>query len=372
MNMLDIEPGLATTMSGGPAEAMVGIEPEPATSVIIELMGEGSGAEKDPAPVAGIIANGPAAEAILQRMAESEGLAADDEGQDGERFVPYEPLIGEPAEIWGGITLLGESPESLEAADNFIKKLIGSVERPSDEDPEASDGVVELQANEELSSEENEIGRGRAALLALRRSRLGRVVAGAAVVGSGMLYWASTASGETLEQQCIDAGMKPLANIDAIIKHVHRNDGNGWHGHAYGQLDAMPQECTDNDYYRVVNYRAQIQNGEHRSQWRTVIPWVGSDWNGHRGNYGTVFNDSGNRMGIGIGNINYQHDHHWTRFQYICSPGSAKTGFRFQEMNTVIQTSGNIDPLGATINGPLQIVSPPKVRTHAIRVPGAC
>lgn len=369
MGVLEMEPQLATIVSGGP-QAGPGTEP----TVVIDLLAEGHAIEKDPTSAATIVAAGAAAEAIMERMAGSPEGAIGEEGQIGKRFVPY-ALIGDPEEIWGGISIGGETPESLEAASDFVRRLIGSVERPSEEQPVNSIADETPSTNPEklISGEQTQmLGRGRNLLLALRQSRAAKVVATAGVVAVGVLRSASLASGETLEQECIDAGMQPYKLTVNRVSSVHRQHGNGWVGHVNANIDAMPSECADNGYYRVLNHRALEENGKHRAQWRSVVPWEGNDWNGQNTGNGIISNDAGANIPFGFTNIGYQHNHHWTKYQYICSPGPKKTGWEFQAMNTVIHTGGTVSDYGSKVTGDIQIVGPRKITTYRMQVPGAC
>src|SRR6185312_14410703 len=202
MNLVDMEPGLATTMSGGSTEVMEHLGAE--HTIVVDLFGDGYAAEKEPIPVASIAAQGVAAEAILQRLSEVSDHIAGEEGENEERFVPYK-LIGEPEEIFGGIQVINGDAEGAKA---YIRHLIGAVERPDDEDLVVTN--IKRSSSQEVSTEvDEETSYGKTILDAFRRSRLARLVAGGAVVASGALYWASSASAETLEQTCIDAGMKP-------------------------------------------------------------------------------------------------------------------------------------------------------------------
>lgn len=357
MNLMEMEPGLATAMSGGPVATAE--RPDTEQSVMIELMGNGFAIEKNPVPVASIVARGVAAEAVLQRLSET-----GEQGEDSEQFVPY-ALTGEPEDIYGGIQVIGGDAESAKV---FISKLIGAVERPEDE----ASTEANTRAEVKQFDESQESSRGSAAILALRRSRLGRVIAGAAVVAYGSLQWASSASGETLEQECVDAGMKPMKIIVARMHGVHSHGGNAWHGLVKGKINAMPEECTDNGYHLVFNNRVQLQNGEHPDRWSMIEPWVGSRWNGHRNDRGWVMDDGAPGYRQGFGNSAYHHNHNWTRWAYICRPGPAKTQVRYEEKHTVVHVDGTIGGvLNDRINGHIQVLDS-ETLDRSIKVDGAC
>lgn len=356
MNLMEMEPGLATAMSGGPVATAE--RPDTEQSVMIELMGNGFAIEKNPVPVASIVARGVAAEAVLQRLSKT-----GEQGKDSEQFVPY-ALTGEPEDIYGGIQVIGGDAESAKV---FISKLIGAVERPEDE----ASTEANTRAEVKQFDESQESSRGSAAILALRRSRLGRVIAGAAVVAYGSLQWASSASGETLEQECVDAGMKPMKIIVARMHGVHRQHGNGWHGLVKGKINAMPQECIDNGYHRVWNNRVELQNGEHPQRSSMIYPWNGNKWNGHGNRYGVVMDEGLPGYRVGFGNIDYQHNHNWTQFAYICRPGPKETRVDYEEMHTVIRTDGTISDYGQTINGPIKVLAT-KTLDRPFDVVGAC
>ncbi|HYH36484.1 MAG TPA: hypothetical protein VD706_03225 [Candidatus Saccharimonadales bacterium] len=361
MSLVETEPGLATTIPGDTPE-----HPDVQPTVVVELMGDGYAIEKDPKPIASIAAEGVSAEAILQRLFESQEDPESGEDQHEARFTPYS-LINEPEDVYGGITVIGGDAERANA---FIRKLIGSVERPADE--EQGDGDLQEIAASKDSQPDEEAGHSRSMMAALRRSRVGRFVAGAAVVASGSLSWASSASAETLEQTCIEAGMKPMQIKAAKMHGVHKDDGNGWYGRVRGQIDAMPQECTDNGIYRVLNSRVLLQNGEHPQRWSMIYPWSGSEWNGRRNNKGGINNDAGYGVGVGFTNTGYLHNPNWTKWAYICRPGPEKTQARYQEIHTVIQTPGTISEYGYKITGDIEVLAGSKAINRPIKVSGAC
>jgi hypothetical protein len=305
MNALEMEPGLSTIMSGGP---LAGPEAEPGTqpAMIIDLMGEGSVIEKDPAPVASIIASQPAAEAILQRMfGPSPEEAADEDTPAGERFVPY-ALTGDPAEIFGGITVIGQDPESLASANAFVRKLLGSIERPEEDEASAAPETV-IHKDDQADPES---GLGRNLLTAFRRSRLAKTVAGGAVVVAGALSWPSsaeasnmvsttpeagttsitpfavlstrptfgediaTASDDSLAQQCIQAG---LVTPDVLVAKMYAAGRPAQTVKGIFHEDAMPDGCAG-QYDRYLSLRFLLQNAEHRNRWTYLDPGEISTW----------------------------------------------------------------------------------------------
>ena len=346
MSVLEMDPALATTMSGGPFEGPA-VEPGLEPAMVIDLMGEGSVIEKNPAPVASIIATQPAAEAILQRMFGSQAEPEGEGVQSGERFTPYE-LTGDPAEIFGGITVIGQDPESLAGANAFVRRLLGSIQRPEDEAPSAS--VPESSGEEDHQADPGS-GLGKNLLTAFRRSRLARTVAAGAFVAAGALYWASSAEADT-QQDCVNAGLDPATVKAAKMYGARKDHGAGWTVRLRLNTDAMPSECTD--YNRLLNLRVLLQNGKHHSQWINIFPWSG-DNNG----LGDVFNGSAVGGGPSFDNINHDHDPSFTKDNYVCTPGPGKTKVKFQEMNTVEDANGNI-------------VGGPKIYNHLLKVYGAC
>jgi hypothetical protein len=345
MSVLEMEPGLATTMSGGPLEGLnpeLGMEP----AMVIDLMGEGSVIEKNPTPVASIIATQPAAEAILQRMFGPQTGTEGEDGQPGERFTPY-TLTGDPAEIFGGITVIGQDPESLASANTFVRQLLGSIQRPEDE---ASETAPDTLGNKEYQTDPGS-GLGKNLLTAFRRSRLAKAVTAGAFVVSGALYLAPSAEADT-QQDCIDAGLNPSTVKAAKMYGARKDHGAGWTVHIRLNTDAMPAECTD--YNRLVNLRVLMQDGKHRSRWINLQPWSG-DNNG----LGDVFNGSSIGGGPSFDNITHDHDPSFTKDNYVCTPGPGKTKVKFQMMNTVEDSSGNV-------------VGGPKTNTNSLKVYGAC
>jgi hypothetical protein len=354
-------------MSGGLLETAERPDAEP--SVVIDLMSDGFAIERNPVPAASIVARGVAAEAVLQRLSESASAEAFgwDGGPDEEPFAS-KPLTGDPAEVFGGIQVIGGDAEGAQA---FIRQLIGAVERP-----EESGEVADMQeaAAEAAAPAESGDSRSGAMLMALRRSRVGKAAAVTAISVGGILgFGAASAKALTpLEQECVDAGMKRMNIPAAKFYGAHKNDGNGWHGRVRAYLDAMPQKCTDNGIYRVINERVQLQNGEHPARWSMIYPWAGSEWNGRATNNGQILNDALNGGSLGFDNMPYLHNHNWTKWAYTCRPGPAKTQVRLQEVHTVIQTDGIISNYGYDIDGKINTLAGETIYNRPFKVYGAC
>jgi hypothetical protein len=249
--------------------------------LMIELMGEGFAIERDPVPVAGIMATGAAAEAILQRLSETDGEA----GEDGERFTPY-ALTGEPEDIYGGIQIVGGD---VEGAKDFIRKLIGAVERPGDE------GAADTRSEAEQPGQEQAAGRGKAAMLALRRSRLARIASGTAIVTAGALNWVSPASGESLRQECIREGLIMPKLEHAYMLHPGRTGAYNSQltkiGATYNV--AKPEECDD--YIWIRKGWVEMKTTD-RHVWKDItIPWV--DTSGDAPRYDSGYGETNGHLG---------------------------------------------------------------------------
>jgi hypothetical protein len=346
--------------------------PDAEPAIVVDLMRDGFAIERNPVPAASIVATGAAAEVVLQRLSESAEAIGKDGGPE-EAFAP-KPLTGDPAEIFGGIQVIDGDAEG---AQTFLRQLIGAVERPT-EDDEASAETESTDAPEasgEASVQpESDTSRSAAMLLALRRSKLGKAAAVAAIsVGGIMGFGASSAKALTpLEQECVTDGMKPMHIVAAKMHGAHKDGGNGWYGRVRGNYAAMPQECTDNNIYRVLNSRIVLENGEHPGQWSMIYPWDGSRWNGHRNNKGYAYNDRAYGTGPHFSNTAYQHNHNWTQWAYSCRPGPAKTQVLFQDRHTVIHVDGAVNDYGYHINGAIQILAGTKTYNRPIKVDGAC
>ncbi len=260
MSVLEMEPRLGTIMSGGPLEGPVaepGLEP----AMIIDLMGEGSVIEKNPTPAASIIATRPAAEAILQRMFGPQGETEGEDGQPGERFAPY-ALIGDPEEIYGGIRIIGED---VEGATAVIRKLLGSIERPSDAEP-ADTYMSESVTAEDSQPEVQGPGRARNLVLALRRSKLGKAVSTSAIVAVGALSWASSASAGGLKDTCAPT----IFNKGKILESEMHNPGKNNQDVIINiHVNEVDPQC-DGAFKRVVYVRPQIKHQGQRK-------WVNED-----------------------------------------------------------------------------------------------
>lgn len=180
MNLVEMEPGLATTMSGESAD-----RPDASPVMVIDVLGDAALIEKNPQPVASIAITGAAAtEVVLQRLQGLREDVADDEG-DAERFIPY-TVTAEPEDVFGGIRVIDGDAES---ANTFIRKLIGSVERPSDDEAPSvniSESALEAEESEQDNFRHN-------ALQAFRRSRLG-LYAAAAITSTAAFFAAHTQS----------------------------------------------------------------------------------------------------------------------------------------------------------------------------------
>ena len=256
MSVLEMEPGLATIVSGGPMEgpdAECGMEP----AMVIDLMGQGSVIEKNPTPVASIIANQPAAEAILQRMFGPSPEEGDEHVRPGERFTPYQ-LTGDPAEIFGGIRVVGED---VEGATAFIRKLLGSIGRPSDEEKAVADmqGSVTIEGSQ---SEVQEPSRGKNLMLALRRSKLGKAVSASAIVAAGALSWVSSASAGGLKDTCAPTIFNKGKILESEMHNPGKNNQDIIINIHVGEVD--PQ--CDGAFKRVVYVRPQIKH-KGQSKW---------------------------------------------------------------------------------------------------------
>lgn len=305
MSVLEMEPGLGTMVSGGPMEGP-DAEPGMQPAMVIDLMGEGSVIEKNPTPVASIIASQPAAEAILQRMFGPSPEEGDEHAQPGERFTPYQ-LTGDPAEIFGGITVIGQDPESLASANAFVRRLLGSIQRPEDEAATTPETVITKDDQADPES-----GLGRNLLGAFRRSRLAKAVSAGALVVSGALSWASsasasseqnmisttpgveassvpfaalgtqyeysgnvaTASDDSLAQQCIQAG---LITPEVLVAKMYAAGRPAQTVKGIFHEDAMPDGCAG-QYDRYLSLRFLLQNAEHRKRWTYLDPGEISTW----------------------------------------------------------------------------------------------
>jgi hypothetical protein len=369
MNLVEMEPQLATTMSGEATDPME--HPGVESPLVIDLMGDGSFAERNPRPAATILASGAAAEVLVQRLSESAQAFGKDGGPDEEPFAS-KPVTGDPAEIFGGIKVIGGDEEGAQA---FIRKLIGAVERPVD-DTEASTAAEQIEDGriEEEPQVDERAGWGKTAMLAFRRSRAGMAVSAATITAGGVLgFGASSAKAlSPLEQECVTDGMARMNIAAAKFYGAHKDGGNNWHGQVRGHLNAMPQECTDNDIYRVLNYRVQLQNAKHPANWFMIYPWMGSKWNGRVTNNGAVNNDEINGGVVGFDNISWLHNPNWVKWAYQCRPGPAKTQVRLQEVHTVIHTDGVISEYGSHINGKIDVLGKERIYDRPLKVYGAC
>ncbi len=271
MNLVEAKPEPDTIMSGDLMEPAQ--DPDLRSALVIDLMGDGYVAETHPMPVASIMAVGASAEAVLQRFAEAED-ATNSYGQEGERFVPY-TLVGDPAEIFGGIQVVGGDTE---AANAYIRKLIGSVQRPSDEARTDTGGQEASVSEIQPADNGQEAGLSMKALLALRRTRFGKAVATVAAVAGGLaLTEAPAALAEASTSGNLEAECKQSILTQPDIKYSrirHPGKVNQSIDIKFHLDNVLPSEC-DKHWLRIVSLQAQIKHpgqgwlNESGSGWNT-------------------------------------------------------------------------------------------------------
>jgi len=203
-------------------------------------------------------------------------------------------------------------------------------------------------------------------------------VAGGAIVVAGALSWPSSAEADTLnltgnsylyasasaeavDQACLDEGLTPWKNIlTSKMNHAQSKHGAGWSGLVKLQIDGMP--CTELNRYmniRVLMEKVDPKNGKPERNAKGDPRWINIyPWNGDNNGLGDLANNAG-VGGASFYNINYVHNHHWTKDNYVCTRDRGKTQVKFQVKNTVEDTNGNI-------------VGGPQITNHPVAVHPAC
>ncbi|HEX5743907.1 MAG TPA: hypothetical protein VFX84_00430 [Candidatus Saccharimonadales bacterium] len=228
----------------------------PEAGTVIDFMNEGYAIEKNPEPLATLVAPGPSPEDVLDSIAGS----PDPDGESPTpRFQPYERHMedqGPDSTLATGITLVSEQ----------------GIVRPVLTEADTAEAETPRPAGEAAAS------RGKNLLTALRRSRAGQLAAVTAIATGELLsLGTSSAQGadDQLQQECVQAGLKHPKILKKGIKHA----GQVGYGSEPDQLvflvaryGNMPEECNG-EYMRSSAAKAQLFV---RGKWRNIHPgWYG-------------------------------------------------------------------------------------------------
>jgi hypothetical protein len=237
--VLERDPGLAIAPE-------IADSPETGPGMVFDVMGEGFAIEKDPTPIAQIVAgNVASAEAVMAKIAELSDRM-DYDSDSGERFKSL-TLADLKAEL-----------ESIEAADrpvtdtSFVEELIesGSLIRPQAEDKDKVEGRDQEPEKQ-----------GRNFMSGLRRSRLARGAATAAVLAAGALAWASSASAGSLQEDCAEDILKtPTILPPTGVYHAGKKRQSFDISLELGSVDP----ACDDHFERLAYFKPQLVRHGHK------------------------------------------------------------------------------------------------------------